>query len=457
MKCFRLVFAALLLVYSMFASAGDSATLEELFDVLRENGTITQQQYERLIRALEGEADVAGVGSAAEDVAEAPQDAKVKTKVKTKGGLEVSTKDGAFSFSLGGRVMLDAAYYDEDKTKLGDGTEVRRARLEAEGRLFHDWTYELGVDFAGGSSDVKNAYIGYEGWWPASFKMGQFKEPFSLEEMTSSKYITFMEPALPNAFAPGRNIGIGAHRYWETLTAAGGLFGEAFDSDPDDEGDEGWGAAGRLTYAPLHLETRAVHLGAAAEYRKPDDSDEIRFRTLPESHVTDVRYANTDITIDKDKVKILEVDNTVKYVLEAAGVWGPFSVQGEYIHTDVNRNSGFEDVSFDGWYTFASWFLTGESRRYRARNGAFGRIKPQHRYGAWELAARYSTIDLSDGPVTGGEEKNITLGLNWYINSQLRAMANYIIIDNDDDANDAGDADGGDDPKVFQLRLQADF
>ncbi len=450
MKCFRLVFATLLLVYSLLASAGDSAALEELFDVLRENGTITQQQYERLIRALEGEAGVAGAVTAGEDVAEAPKDAKAKTKVKTKGGLEVSTKDGAFSFGLGGRLMLDAAFYDEDKNNLGDGTEVRRARLEAEGRLFHDWTYELGVDFASGESDVKDAYIGYEGWWPVSFKMGQFKEPFSLEEMTSSKYITFMESALPNAFAPGRNIGIGAHRYWETLTAAGGLFGEAFDSDgPEDEGNEGWGAAGRLTYSPLHLETQAVHLGAAAEYRKPDDSDEIQFQTRPESHVTDVRYANTG--------DILEVDNTVKYGLEAAGVWGPFSVQGEYIYTDVNRNSGFEDVSFNGWYTFASWFLTGESRRYRARNGAFGRIKPQHRYGAWELAARYSTIDLSDGPVTGGEEENITLGLNWYINSQLRAMANYVIIDNDDDANDAGNADGNDDPKVFQLRLQADF
>ena len=447
MKCFRLALAMLLMLYSLFASAGDSAALEVLFDVLRENGTITQQQYVRLIRALEEEAGVAATATAGEDVAKAPRDKDVN--VKTKGGLEVSTDDGAFSFGLGGRLMLDAAYYDEDKTKLGDGTEVRRARLEAEGRLFHDWTYELGVDFAGGDSDVKNAYIGYEGWWPASFKIGQFKEPFSLEEMTSSKYITFMERALPNAFVPGRNIGIGAHRYWESLTAAGGLFGEAFDSDVEDEGDEGWGVAGRLTYSPLHLETRAVHLGAAAEYRKPDDSDEIRFRTRPESHVTSVRYANTD--------DILEVDNTVKYGLEAAGVWGPFSVQGEYIYTDVNRNSGFEDVNFDGWYTFASWFLTGESRRYRARKGAFGRVKPQHRYGAWELAARYSTIDLNDGPVTGGKEENITLGLNWYINSQLRAMANYVIIDNDDDADDAGDAGRNDDPKVFQLRLQADF
>jgi len=435
MKRFRIVATALLLAISLPASAEDAAALEELFDVLRVNGTITQGQYDRLIRALDGEAEVA----------EAPKEIKVETE----GGLEVSTYDGAFSFELGGRLMIDAAVYDEDKVKLGDGTELRRARLEAEGRLFHDWIYELGVDFSGGDADVKDAYIGYEGWWPASIKAGQFKEPFSLEELTSSKYITFMERALPNEFAPGRNIGIGAHRYWDSFTAAGGVFGEAFDDDPDDEGDEGWGVVGRLTFAPIHMDTRAVHLGGAAEYRKPDDDDDVRFRTRPESHVTSVRYANTG--------KIQEVDNTVKYGLEAAGVWGPFSVQGEYIYTDVNRHSGFEDVNFDGWYGFVSWFPTGESRNYKAKKGAFGRVKPRHRYGAWELAARYSTIDLNDDPVTGGEEKNVTLGLNWYINPNVRAMANYVIIDNDDDADDDGDVEGNDDPKAFQVRLQAHF
>ncbi len=432
--CYALV-AALLLTISLPALSGDAAALEELFDVLRENGTITDKQHERLIRALDSEAEVA--------------ESSGEVKVETGGGLEASTYDGAFSFKLGGRQMVDAAFYDQDKNNLGDGTELRRARLDVEGRMFHDWTYELAVDFSDGDADVKDAYIGYEGWWPASFKVGQFKEPFSLEELTSSKYITFMERALPNEFAPGRNIGIGGHRYWDSFTVAGGVFGEAFDSDTDDEGDEGYGVVGRLTFAPIHQDRRALHLGAAAEYRVTDDEDQIRFRARPESHVTDVRFVNTG--------RIQEVDHTVKYGLEAAGVWGPFSVQGEYIYTDVDRNSGFEDVDFDGWYAYASWFPTGESRNYKAKKGAFGRVKPRHRYGAWELAARYSTIDLNDDPITGGEEKNVTLGLNWYINSHVRAMANYVIIDNDDDADDDGDEEGNDSPKAFQVRVQADF
>ena len=257
--------------------------MEALFEVLRENGTISEGHYDRLIRALDHEAEVA----------EAPK----QVKVETEGGVEASTYDGAFSFQLGGRLMVDAAFYDQDEREnnLGDGTELRRSRIDVEGRMFHDWIYELAVDFADadGKVEVKDAYVGYEGWWPASFKVGQFKEPFSLEELTSSKYITFMERALPNEFAPGRNIGIRGHRYWESFTVASGVFGEAYDSDPDDEGDEGYGVVGRLTYAPIHQDTRALHLGAAAEYRVTDDEDQVRFRSRPESHVTSVRYVNT--------------------------------------------------------------------------------------------------------------------------------------------------------------------
>lgn len=435
MKRVIVVVATLLLTNSLPAPAGDDAALKELFNVLRENRTITEEQHNRLIQALDDDVEVAekSVEADRKEVEQSP---------------EVAATD-RFSMKLGGELMVDSAFYNKDKNDLGDGTEFRRARLKAEGEMFRDWVYELGVDFADGSTEIKDAYIGYDGWSSANIKMGQFKVPFSLDELTSSKYSTFMERALPVAFAPGRNIGIGLHSSWDDLTVAGGLFGEAYDSDTDKEGDEGWGVAGRLTYAPVHKKTRVLHFGAASEYRKTNDDDEVRFLTRPESHVTNVRYANTG--------KIEDATSTTKYGLETAGVWGPISGQAEYIYTDVNRNSGSEDVNFDGWYAYASWFLTGESRNYKAKNGTFGRVKPQHRFGAWELAGRYSTIDLNDGMVAGGEEDNITIGLNWHINPRIRVMANYIMVDNDDDADDNGDVEGNDDPDILQLRLQGDF
>ncbi|MCP5112033.1 MAG: porin, partial [bacterium] len=172
-----------------------------------------------------------------------------------------------------------------------------------------------------------------------------------------------------------------------------GVFAEAVGDVPADEGNEGWGVTGRLTYAPIRFDTRTLHLGAAASYREPDDEKTVKFNTRPESHITDVKY------VDTGKIKV--VDTLNRYGLEAAAVFGPFSVQGEYIRTDVNLESGSEDLDFNGWYAYASWFITGESRPYKARKAAFGRVKPRSKQGAWELAARYSTIDLNDGLMAG--------------------------------------------------------
>ena len=115
------------------------------------------------------------------------------------------------------------------------------------------------------------------------------------------------------------------------------------------------------------------------------------------------------------------------------------------------------DVDVDGWYVYASWFLTGESRPYKFKKGAFGRVKPRNGYGAWELAGRVSELDLNDKDIRGGEERNWTLGLNWYINPNVRVVANYINVDNDIFADDDGDVRGNDDPTIFQTRLQLDF
>ncbi len=419
----------------LMASSAFAADVDylDLLDVLKQNNSLTEQQHKSLVDALE---DRAG-------------NAEAEIQVATKGGLELGTYDGQFSFELGGRLMLDLAGYHEDQVKLGNGTEIRRARLEAEGIMYSDWGYEFGVDFAGADADIKDAYIEYRGSWPSTLKLGQFKEPFSLEELTSSRYITFMERALPNAFAPGRNIGMGYQSRGEGWITAIGLFGEAFDDDVANEGDEGWGVTTRVTYAPWRDGRKALHLGAALSVRTANDDNEVKFDSRPESHVTDVKYLNTGDITDVDTVSLLG--------LEAALVKGSWSLQGEAIQAQVSRSSGLATLDFSGWYVYGSWFLTGESRMYKAKKGSFGRIKPTGDSGAWELALRLSSLDLTDGPVTGGEADQLTLGLNWYVNPHLRMMMNYVRVDNDDFADDDGDAQGDDNPDILQLRAQIDF
>ncbi|WP_369157389.1 OprO/OprP family phosphate-selective porin [Candidatus Thiodiazotropha sp. LNASS1] len=368
--------------------------------------------------------------------------------INTKGGLEVTTTDGEFSMQLGGRILADAAVYDEDKNALGNGSELRDLRLDLEGRLYADFIYEFSVDFSDGEADVKDAWFAYDAIYPWRFSVGHFKEPFSLEEMTSKRYLTFMERALPNAFAPGRSMGIAARWSGEQMTFAAGLFGDDYNDDADDEGDEGWGVTSRWTYAPLAEDRSAFHIGIAASYRKLDDEEEVRIDTRPESHLTDIRYLDTG--------KLKQSRSTALLGLEGAWVSGPFSLQGEWMQAKIERDEGTEPT-FEGWYLQVSWFLTGESRRYKQRSAKFGRIRPLSDHGAVEVAARFSSLDLNDGEIEGGSSDNITLGINWYINRQIRLMANAIIVDNDSYADADGDVEGEDTPSILQLRAQVDF
>lgn len=437
MKIFLMAFLAAIFLASLSPADARQNDLLNLLKVLNDNGTITEVQYEVLKNGLNA------------NTADQKEPDTNDVQVSTKGGIEIVTSDGQYAFEIGGRLMVDAAFYDQDKTPHGNGTELRRVRIGLEGVLYGDWGYELAIDFADGEADIKDAYVSYDALWPAKIQIGQFKEPFSLEEQTSSKYITFMERALPNAFAPGRSIGVGARSHGDVWSVAAGIFGEAFDDDAKDEGDEGWGMTGRATFAPLHSETRVLHFGAAASFRKPDDENIVKFKQRPESHITDIEYLDTG--------KIDHTDAIMKYGFEAAGVFGPISLQGEYIFTNVSRDGGAEDAFFNGGYIYVSWFATGETRSYKEKTGRFGRIKPKSKYGALELAARYSMMDLNDGSITGGREENFTFGVNWYINPNLRLMANYIRIDNDKNADADGDLTGNDTPQIFQTRFQIDF
>jgi phosphate-selective porin OprO/OprP len=143
---------------------------------------------------------------------------------------------------------------------------------------------------------------------------------------------------------------------------------------------------------------------------------------------------------------------------ELAGVYGPLSFQGEYIRTDVDRSVG-DSLVFDGYYGYMSWFMTGESRNYKADEGIFDILVPQKPFslttgglGAWELGARFSEIDLNDDGVSGGRERDITAGLNWYPNPYIRFMANYIhVLEIDGGPHDEENLD------IFQVRAQVAY
>jgi phosphate-selective porin OprO/OprP len=371
-------------------------------------------------------------------------------RVYWKEGLNLVTLDEDFKLKIGGRLQTDWFFSSEDqdiKLDVGeqeDGVEFRRARIYFSGLIYDNVEYKLQLDFEGGDADFKDAYLALTDFPLGKLKMGHFKEPFSLDELTSSKYITFMERALPNALVPGRNTGFMIHNTCpqERMTTAIGVFRDT-DNYGEDVDDGGYNVTGRITALPIYKDKGAslLHVGAAYSNRKPDDS--YSFDASPEAHLA-YDFVDTG-SVAGDRVELLG--------LEAAWVEGPLSLQGEYIMADAGRFTG-SDVSFDGYYIQASYFLTGEHRKYKTTEGAFSRVKPKENYsrasggsGAWEAKARYSGLDLDDSNITGGELDNITVGMNWYLNPNTKVMWDYVHADKDD----IGQAD------MFMMRLQFDF
>ena len=352
-------------------------------------------------------------------------------RVFWKDSLRLETNDGRFQLRLGGRMQHDWSWSEEDRDleqvglKVEDGTEFRRQRIYMSGTFDENIEFKWQYDFAGGDADFKDVYAGLkEICCGFGLRVGQFKEPYSLEELTSSNDGTFLERSLANTFAPGRSVGVMAH-------GTGGegdqfSFGVGFFRDTDDFGnqqaDGEHSFSGRVT-ALVHEDEENdafVHLGLSASHRT---ADTFRFRSRPEAHLTP-RFADTG-TID--------IEDLILLGGEVAAVFGPFSLQGEYHWADVNGDTGVRDSNFYGYYVQGSWLLTGEQRRYDRKKGAFKNPKPESSFngkgegtGAVELAARYSMLDLEDGLILGGELGGTTLGVNWYLNNNARIMANYV-------------------------------
>jgi phosphate-selective porin OprO and OprP len=422
--------------------------IETLINMLHENGMVSDEQYGRLVAELKQNQTVVNEEKVEvqKQLAEATKPDDVEIKVK--GGITVKTRDGKFSTKLGGRVQADGATYSGEPD-MGNGTEIRRARIYLQGNMYYDWGYKLQYDFAhtgANGKGIADAFITYDGFDDLQLKVGNFKDPFMLQEHTSSKFTLFTERAVPAAFFAGRHIGVMAstsHKHWSLV---GALVGESVSADLGED-DEGWGAGSRVTFSPINEKTKLVHLGVALNYRDPGDDDRARFKQTPESHVTGVNIVDTRI--------IANVDDYLKVGLEAAVTYGPFSAQAEYVTTSVNRSIG-SDLDFDGWYVQTGYFFTGESRNYQNR-GAFASVTPkgivgEGGIGAWEFGLRYSSVDLSDADIDGGEADLMGAALNWYPTPTLRFSANYIdVLDIDGGAND------GDEPSVFQVRSQWAF
>lgn len=425
--------AALIGLLAPGASAEDRVT-QALVDALRANGYLTEGQHEEILALLREESA-------------SPKKPPSDLRVYWKDGVRMETADRDFQFRLGGRVQQDWAAVNASDNLVDDGssgTEFRRVRLFVSGTLYEHFRFKAQYDFAGGDAEVKDVYVERtEIPGIGTLRIGHFKEPFSLEQLTSSKYITFQERSLADVFTPSRNAGVMIYddALESRVTWALGAFRDADDFGEGFGDDSAYNVTGRVTGQPwVRDEGHLAHLGLSYSHHFRND-DPVRFAARPEAHLLP-RFADTGM---------VEADDLDLVNAEGALVLGPWSLQGEYTHVFAGGTGSSSD--FGGFYLQGSTFLTGEHRSYDGSKGVFGRVRPKRNFdgdggpGAWELALRYSHLDLDDGSIEGGRLDNWTLGVNWYLNAHLRATLNYV----------RSNPDGRGDADIFEARFQAEF
>jgi phosphate-selective porin OprO/OprP len=380
------------------------------------------------------------------------------------------------TFQIGGQLQADYLYFGQDSAiiaTVGDVPDVvdfRRARLTARGEAFDVVQYAIGFDFAlAGRPSFLDVFVGVHDLpYLDTVRVGHYFEPFSLERMTQNRYNTFMERSLADALAPGRNLGITTyHTVGEEELATWAL--GWFASNSDDFGDQftdtgGQAVTGRATWLPFYDDASGgrsyVHLGGGYSYRTPSNGS-FTFLSFPEARAGTPSAANVPPFVDTGAIP---ADHDQRLGAEFAWIAGPLSFQAEYMYVPVEQLGGPE-LQFHGAYAYVSYFLTGEHRPYLKRYGIHDRVIPFENFfrvrscdgpivsgrGAWEVAARWSYIDLTDENILGGVENNATLGLNWYLNPYTRVKWEYIHIDLD--RAPVGDSTA----HVFGMRFDIDF
>ena len=358
-------------------------------------------------------------------------------------GFKISSADGDFKLKFGGRIMYDYACWNTNFNGTDEsfnGSEFRRVRLFNSGQVYKHVKYKIQFDFAGEEISFKDVYMEITKVpFLGNIKVGHFKEPFRLEALTSSKYITFMERGLPIEFFPERNVGIMLHNNFmdNKLSVQAGIFQNGL-NDGEQNGNRN--ITSRITFLPINNEDNLLHLGIGFSTRK-NSANSYSVSARPENHL-----GNNLISASISN----SVDHTNLIGTEMAFIIGSLSIQGEYVMTSVSANETF---NFSSYYGQISYFLTGEKRKYKNSFAGFDRVSPSNNIGdygmgALELAARYSSMDLSEAD--GGALNDITLGLNWHLNPCTRIMLNYVIGTADINSETLNE-------NTLQMRMQIDF
>jgi phosphate-selective porin OprO/OprP len=425
----------------------------------------------------------------------------------------ICTADGSSCIAITGRIHLDAGGYDYHPNsaatvpqRLDNGVNARRARIGLTGKFLDDWNFALVYDF-GGSSDgfastasvggtavgflpggalsgLENAYLSYTGFKPfggtLAIEGGIMDLAYTLDEASSSNDIMFMERASSGIVATNIAAGdfrsaVGARwfndRFWAGAYATGpstGAIHSASSTNPNGATEQ-LGAVARVAAQVVSTKDYTLHIGGDAQFLlHPSQNLVTGAQALTLSDRPELRIDPTTLLTTG---ALTGVSGAQVYSGEAAATLGSLYLQGEYFWYNIDRNAlpGLSSVKFQGGYAQAGYILTGETRSYNPGSASYGGVIPANPFsltgggwGAWEIAGRFSTVDLNDqlaaaNGVAGGRQNIYTLALNWYVNRNVRFMLDYLHGNIGKQVSPTNAADAGSKFDAFAMRTQVAF
>ncbi|MBI1818257.1 MAG: hypothetical protein HYR72_25020 [Deltaproteobacteria bacterium] len=406
-----------------------------LIDVLRDKGVLTKDEAAKLEPGAPVAPNAPTVAQAAAKPASLPQ-------VGYDEGFFVRSQDGNFNLRFNGRVSSNF-YFFEPNTSQVDTETIDRARLSADATFYKYFRMRLENDFAF-ASGLRDAFIAMTPMPEANVQIGQYKIPFSYEELLSKRYIDFVERAavvnstVGSTNDPSRDIGVMLYGQFVNKTLQYQLAGmngagqNRSDNNASKDVDFRTVVAPFTSAGPEHL--RSLNVGAGVTYGvQPSDTGTSTSSIAGTTETGFTFYPAVQRNGERSRYDV-------------SGTWfdGPFSLSSEYIQTYESRNgfgvkgSNLPGLHTDGAYVGGTWLLTGETKPYNAR------LHPAHAlwdtnspgWGAWEAALRYEYFKLRHGggilangtanPALDNRYDALVAGVNWYPNEFLRFSVNYL-------------------------------
>jgi phosphate-selective porin OprO/OprP len=398
-----------------------------------------------------------------------------------KGGFYIrSEEEGGMELRLGGTFQADYRYYAEEE-RADNRFDLRRSRLMFRGGLTQWFRFGMEFEFQGNeTSNIVESY-GELVRGPHALKLGQFKEPFSLEWQTRDKALFFAERSMAYSLGPKRDIGLMAHgsAWYDALNYSLGVFnGDGEDgSTRGNEHDEPE-IAGRIVIAPFKSSAldavRNLQVGASATYARIDLANiDLKVKS------TGMYGSNRNLYVLSNNTKfgvVQDVDDRQRFGIEAAWALGPFLLQAEGLYLKYSRlkpsGGPAMDAEFAAAYASISYCLTGENQRLYG--GVVKPVYPKNFFdpdiGTWGALCLSARLEHFEGDedwinpasyVSTQKADAYSLAANWTLFPMVRIIFDYTHTDFSDPLRvrvlPNGEIDYIDEENVFTCRFSMDF